>query len=419
MASFDDILLNILKVTSVLARDPRGYGIAKTLQDQGNADSQERQAMENAFGPMKSHGITWNTPHQLPTGMVTALQGGGLPTNQAMPAAPVREVRGYLPEVRQAGLDDFRQKLSGAPSIQALLAKQAFAPAAEPTVSKPGDIARNRDGSIAWENPAPPTATAASNLVTMKFPNGKTKGYDATTQQREIAEALAQDAIEVKTPPSQVNVNMTPENKALGEVGANSLGERRTAATSALESSYAMRRQREALEAGLKTGPSAGAKDFISTWLVDLGANPNAVGAFYNFEAGADYDAASKELTRAVIKAFGANPSNSDREFAEKMAPQLKTNPQAAVKIMERLEAKNKVNVGTYRSMLGSLKDNPNSSILLAELDALEKEYAGIGGAADPKKATPDYSKLPAGSTINKDGSVTGPNGQPLVWENE
>jgi len=330
---------------------------------------------------------------------------------------------------------------SGGPQMP-MIAQQKLAALADPETAKaraivsvfpepPKIMTKKDDESIVSMGPggsnlqtiAPSIAKPApkADLVTIKPVAGPTRSYNAATQQDEIEAALKSGGVEVREPSTRVDVNMTPQTKALTELSSNALSEGRTNAMSSFESLYSLGRMKQALDDGLKPGALAPAQETVSNVLVGLGVDPNTVNQFYNAKASADYDAASKELTRSVIKAFGANPSNSDRDFAEKMAPQLKTNPQAAPFLIARIEAKHKGNIESYRSMLKGRQSDPNAGIALAELGAKQNQYDALlkdlnagppkipGAPTAPKPMANVIQSLPPDAVRQADGTYTSP----------
>ncbi|CAB4202442.1 hypothetical protein UFOVP1623_47 [uncultured Caudovirales phage] len=250
--------------------------------------------------------------------------------------------------------------------------------AARTKAAQPYDLAEGASrfvgNSLVATNPkAPPKA----DLVTIKMPGGGVKSFNAATQQAEIGSALSGGGVEVNTPASQVNINNTPVNAALTDASKAALTGRRESAVGAFGQLAALDRQEQALNDGLKTGASTDYLAWGNNWAQSLGVAPETANKIFGIvpTSAADFDSASKEMTSAYIKQLGANPSNSDLEFAKQMMPQLRTNPQAAPLLIDRIRQKAKGNIGVYRKMVSSLGDDPSASILRSELDAQEGAY--------------------------------------------
>lgn len=117
-------MLDLLKAGAMLfSRDP-----ARTfaLVDKMKEDQANRQALQGAFGPAQSNGITWDGPRGAPSGnfQLMADQQGPVAPGAGLPRLPLR---GFSPGLQDQGTADLRQKLMAAPMFQELMAKQAFA----------------------------------------------------------------------------------------------------------------------------------------------------------------------------------------------------------------------------------------------------------------------------------------------------
>lgn len=137
-----------------------------------------KKAIGDAFGPNESNGVRWHTPRQLPTGRVSAMvepQGPtqpGLPmpgsmgpmplppqnlqgsARAPMPAIPVEL---FSEGVRNAGLQDFKQRLMKAPKFQEAQAALAFAPPKPPIeLSKGGKLIDPVTHEVVASNEASP-----------------------------------------------------------------------------------------------------------------------------------------------------------------------------------------------------------------------------------------------------------------------
>lgn len=139
-------LLKLLEIRAGLMGDTRGM----YFLDQMRKERQTQSAMDEIFGAPKtktSDGtITWNGNRQLPTGNVTALgieqQGPLQPGAQQLPQ---REISGFVPEVKQAGIDQLRSRLGALPQVREAMISQMFAP---PIVGKDRYIGTPGEGGV-------------------------------------------------------------------------------------------------------------------------------------------------------------------------------------------------------------------------------------------------------------------------------
>lgn len=132
-------LMNLVKVASLLRGDPRTAYIVNEMQGQRKED----KTREQIYGPAESNGITWNGPRQTPTGNVTAATGQypDFASGGKLPPVP----RAFMPEVRQAGIEDRKQQLMGLPAYQKLAEQQMFTP---PPTGKDRYLGTPGDGGV-------------------------------------------------------------------------------------------------------------------------------------------------------------------------------------------------------------------------------------------------------------------------------
>ena len=168
--------------------------------------------------------------------------------------------------------------------------------------------------------------------------------------------------------------------RGLSEISKSQISDMQGAFSASINTLPALARMRENLRAGLKTGATAPIRSAITNFLTDdlVGMDAKSVDKFFNAPSteSADYQSASTEMTLGLIKALGANPSNADVQTIKTMIPQMRNNPQAAMRIIDRIYSKNATAVSEYGSMLGKLpKDSPNAAIMRSAYDTRMETY--------------------------------------------
>lgn len=160
-----------------------------------------------------------------------------------------------------------------------------------------------------------------------------------------VISAKAQIAAAGKPSMNTTVINSGPKEfeKELGKLDAEQLGKWRSGAEAANNSLGVVQALRSAEKQGAYSGAAADQKLAAARMVETItGFTPKGqVGSeLYNME--------SKKLVLEHVKALGANPSNTDRDFIEKTVPQLATSAQARALMANFIEKKAAQQIDLY-----------------------------------------------------------------------
>jgi hypothetical protein len=191
---------------------------------------------------------------------------------------------------------------------------------------------------------------------------------------------------------TSINVQ-TGENlqeRGLADLNKGQLEGMQAQFNSAVDALPQLARMRQNIAAGLQTGQLANVKKPIAGLFADLGVDQSTVDKFFNLTEGDDFNSAQKQLTMAAIKAFGANPSNAEREFAAESVANMKNTPQSALRLIDRIYSKNASSVKEYGSALDALPANsPNASMLRSTYKTRMETYNKYLNRLNPPTGAP------------------------------
>lgn len=218
-----------------------------------------------------------------------------------------------------------------------------------------------------------------------------------------------------------VNTGENMQERGLAELNKETIKGMQDQFNVSIDQLPQLARMRQNINAGLKTGQMAPVRQAVAGFLTDvLNVDQKTLDTFFNQTEGADFDAASKALTMAGIKAFGANPSNAEREFAAMTVPQIKNNPEAALRLIDRIYTKNSNAVREYGSMMDKLPaGSPNGAMLKGAYETRMGTYKKYASRLNPPVGAPPgttyaYDDLADGFPIYQ---IPGENGQPATFK--
>ena len=242
----------------------------------------------------------------------------------------------------------------------------------------------NTGGTVTPVNPYQPPAGPLEKSPEIpagftRGPNGQLMadpGYVAGKSQ--IARAGASN-----TQNTVINAGPKAFETELGKMDAEQLGEMRKAAQSAQASLSTVANLRSAIERGVYSGGTANLQTDVASIINGItGITPKGLPGSELFNA------ESSKLVVEYIKKLGANPSNTDLAFVQKIVPRLASSPEARNQLIDYIE------------------QSANTSIkLFQDADAYARANRGLGGfqivqpprgGAAPPYAGPDR-RAPAG----------------------
>lgn len=223
--------------------------------------------------------------------------------------------QGNNPSAYTPGSEDWQgliQKYLATPGgLQTGLALKGALAKPKPTVSKPGDVARDESGAVVWQNPV----EEDFNKLIIKGPDGRPMVNPlALDAKRQIAEA-GRTNLKVEVP-----VSVSTEKK-YGEQLAGKIAESdsalRDAASKAPELADRARR--------VKTMVSRAYTGFGADWKLGLSKAMSAAGIPVTGDAAADTETLATSLAQNTLDSIkasglggGTGFSNADRDFLEK-----------------------------------------------------------------------------------------------------
>ena len=131
---------------------------------------------------------------------------------------------------------------------------------------------------------------------------------------------------------------------------------------------------------GGATAFTKGITDFLGMTSADLG----------------EFNRASGELVLSTIRALGANPTEGERAFLEKIQPSVGQSPEVNAVILKNLMAISERQVARARLLQSSKELDPNDMIL-SEPDFVQL----YGPDVNPAEAAPAQNQVPVGSGNN------------------
>lgn len=229
-----------------------------------------------------------------------------------------------------------------------LIAPMDYLSKPAPTISKPGDVARDQSGRVVWQNADKNDAPSAVK----EYEFARAQGYPGTFRDFTLEGKRAGA--------SNVSVSMAGPKafeQELGKLDAKQLDVWRTGAEAAQNSLNLVRNLRTAESQGAYSGGTAGARMGAANIVNGLtGATPKG------FIGSQLYNAEASKLVLEHIKMLGANPSNADREFIEKTVPQLSTSAEARKQMTDYIEQKASKSISLYKRAEGHARKNSGLS---------------------------------------------------------
>lgn len=202
-------------------------------------------------------------------------------------------------------------------------------------------------------------------------------GFDVSTPEGREQHRIWQETMRVLgRPVNNINTGENQFEKGLAGVASSQIEAANTRFETAINSLPNLLRMKQALNNGLRTGATAEVREVIAGLLTDLGADSQSLNNFFNLTEGADFTSAKNQMVTAIVKTLGPNPTDSDRRFIEAILPQMKNNPQAAIRLIDRIYTGNLKSMDEYGRFVNSLpKDSYSAKLLKKSYETRMETY--------------------------------------------
>lgn len=405
-------LMNLVKVASLLRGDPRTAYIVNEMQGQRKED----KTREQIYGPAESNGITWNGPRQTPNGNVTAMLEQVGPQRPGQAALPPIPKTMFMPEVRQAGVEDRKQQLMALPEFQRMAEKRMFELPKPPSFEKVDNVGfyempTEPGAAPKLAVPFAPKAPEPSDIEKRAIAAGFTPGTPPFQEFIKTATLRPNSVTNVNMPDARGDVKYQEE---MGKLLAQEFTGLQSAGTAA-QTSLAKFDRLGGLLDGVNTGAFKGTTTQMKAIAKSAGVDLDSLGITDDVAPAQAAKAITNEIALQLRNPAGGAGmpgalSDKDREFLLQMVPGLENTPEGNKTLVDYWRRINKRNIEIAKmsrdytrknngrfdyGFYDELADYAEKNSLFPEADKPAAPVAPQAAASSPNAVSYDYDYVP------------------------